>query len=531
MMDRVWVLLVGVLLLGIAPTSGHGANKRANSTVTLAAGMVPHVNSWVTLRITLPRAAGGITRVDMQDARGGVVIRRQLPIFRRHILLPMPYVAGAGGLGGQWPVVMRIRQAGEMLRVQHLQVDLPLGRSIPTTTIAVRNHRELDVSVVARALGTPLLPIIFSRRQLASSPVLNFAECRWLLLDRAVAQLLSPQRLMAMLSLGVRLVCIRSRPPNILPISAWHNSGTSTSGETVWTTRYFNGFKYGAPVVAPHLSRLRLTPLPAPAAWQYVAWAIGPLTIIMLILLRGAGLRRWQFIVSAGLGVALLSTAAIFWLTATTGVITIRYKWHTFFAPGPLSLYNTVTIARSSHPTGQVVAGTPDLTVPLAWSPRAWFAFRGCIKLHRNTAALAYPVARQPTILAYQPQAAVGRDLPRYSPTAACFPAALLPVGFSSKAGVMFMGGRIYFPIQPHHGHDFYNWLKRGNPAAQPVLNLWLLLQFNAHEHYYLSIRRGVQIIALPPTISRINSLPTREFTKRQLKIRSAGHYRKGAER
>lgn len=514
----VYFLWVGVLLLAIVPPPAHGADKRVGTlSVTLDGGMVPHVNSWATLRLTLPHLTGGMTAVTVQDVRGGVVIRRHLQIFRRHILMPIPYVSGAGGLGAPWPVVVRIHQAGGIWRVLNSQVDLPLIRSTPATTIAVWRHGDLDVSVVAKALGMPLQPLIFSRRQLASSPVLNFAACRWLLMDRAITPLLSRQRVLALLSLGVRLVDISSRPPGILPASAWHNSGIYTSGVTVWTTRSFDGFKYGVPVVVPQLSRLRITPLLSPAVWQYAAWAIGPLTLLMLMLLRGAGLRQWKFIFSIALGVLLLSAATLFWLSETTGVRTIRYRWQTCFAPGPLRLYNTITMARCLHPVNQSVEGAADnLTLPLAWSPRAWFAFHGCIKLHRDSAVLAYPVARQPTILAYHPRVVLSRNLPHYVWPKSFVSAASLPGGFSYQAGVLFTRGQIYSVIHPYRGHDFYNWLRRGYPAAQLALRFWLWLQFNVHRRYYVSLGHSrAQIIALPPSVSRIGSLSARKYTQR----------------
>jgi hypothetical protein len=500
MMEFVYRAFLGILLLAATATPAMGADTPdGRAAIALADHIVPHVNSWATLQIALPRIAGRSISVAIEDGRGGPIVRRRLRIFRRHILMPLPYIAGAGGLGGNWPVIVKIGRAGKILRVLHLGVELPLAGATHAATIAVPHVMTSQFGALTKAFNRRLTPVFFSRHQFALSPVLNLASCRWMLLSPATAHQLSHRRVMALLSLGVRLICVSTKPPDILPASAWHNSGSSGKSLTLWTTPRFDGFIHGPPVVIAHLAAVRIPPLHAPASWKYAAWAIGPLTIIMLILLRWAVMRRWYFILSLGIGVTLLSVAAILWLATTTGVVRTRYQWQTFLASGPLSVKDTVTMNRSLHRTGWVTGRSDAMTLPLAWSVRSWLAFHGIIDVHRNTAALTYQVSRRATILDYQLQAATSRYVARYPMALSAKYGELKKGKFSSDSGVLFSAGQVFLPSDPDHARDFFNWLSRQSLSTQATLHLWLRLQFNSrHKYYFIPGRHGTRIVAFP---------------------------------
>ena len=488
------------LLLAMLVRPATRADARADrAALTLAGGDAPHVNSWATLRLTLPSMAGGNITVEIRDLRGGPTIRRRLAVFRRHLLMPMPYVIGAAGLGGNWPVIITVRHAGRRLRVLNLKVDLPLANSIHGAFVAVRHHMQSQVNALSAALGKPLTPMVFSMRELAASPVLNFASCRWLLLDRTTAHELSRRRVLALLSLGVRLVSISNRPPAIPPASAWHRGRKSAAGYFIWTTPHFDGFSHGPPVVVPHLTKLRLPRVHAPGSWKLAAWAIGPVTILMLILLRWAVTRRRYFILSTAIGAGLLSAATVFWLTATTPSARTTLQWQTYIGHSELTLRTAITMNRSPHGSGRAVTHADGIALPLAWSGRAWFAFHGVVNLHRNAAALKYPVGRRVRILAYKTQAVFSPVLPRYGSGESRTRKRSPKSGLSPDQSVLFADGQIFLPVHPHQGRDFYNWLGQKDAMIQSTLHLWLLLQFNPHRRYdLLTGAHGIKIIALP---------------------------------
>jgi len=437
--------------------------------------------------------------VDMRDLRGGPTISRRLAVFRRHLLMPMPYVIGAAGLGGNWPVIITVRHAGQRLRVLNLKVDLPLAKSLHGAFVAVRHHMQSKVNALSAALGKPLTPMLFSMRELAASPVLNFASCRWLLLDRTTAHELSRRRVLALLSLGVRLVSISNRPPAILPTSAWHRSRKSAAGYFIWTTPHFDGFSHGPPVLVPHLTKLRLPRMHAPGSWKLAAWAIGPVTILMLILLRWAVTRRRYFILSTAIGAGLLSVATVFWLTATTPSTRTTLQWQTYIGHSELTLRTAIIMNRSPHGSGRVVTHADGIALPLAWSGRAWFAFHGVVDLHRNAASLMYPVSRRVRILAYKTQAVFSPGLPRYGSGESRTRKRSPKSGLSPDQSVLFADGQIFLPVHPHQGRDFYNWLGQKDAMIQSTLHLWLLLQFNPHRRYdLLTGAHGIKIMPLP---------------------------------
>ena len=468
--------------------------------IALDGGVVPHVNSWATLRLTLPPLSGGNITVEIQDLRGGPVVRRDLAVNRRHILMPLPYVAGAGGLGGAWPVVVKLFRSGKLLRVMRVHVDLPLARVGGAVTVGVPGAMRSQIPTLALALGKPVTPLLFSRRQLAASPVLNVASCRWLLLNRTTARQLSGRRVRALLSLGIRLVYIGIAPHGLLPPTVWRIAGKSAGDLSIWKTVRLNGFSHGASVVVPHLSRMRLPALHAPASWEITAWAIGPVTILMLILLRWAVPRGWYLIVSMAIGVTLLSAAAICWLTATTTAAQTTFQWQTEFPGAPVRMHTVIRIQRALHSSGWVAPHTRGITLPLAWSARAWFAFHGVISLHHNTSTLAYLITRHVTILGSQTTASVSPTLPRGSVSLSTGPSGMpgLPTDYSA----IFAAGRIFPSAHPHHGRDFYNWLDSQSPKVQSALRLWLLLQFNPHRRYALfTTANRLRVMPLPDRI------------------------------
>ena len=492
MSNRRWFKLnglFGVILctLFLAPVPALRAMAPSGQVrVALDGGLVPQINYWATLRLILPPLSGGDITVEIQDLRGGPTVRRHLAVYRRHILMPLPYVAGSGGLGGAWPVVVKLFRSGKLLRAMRAQVDMPLAHAEDAIPVAVPRAMRSQIAALALALGKPITPVSFSRRQLAASPVINVASCRWLLLNGTTAQQLSHRRIMALLSLGMRLVYIGGGRSKLLPAAAWSPTGKSANGLAIWKTLRLNGFSHGPPVVVPHLSRMRLPPLHAPGSWEMVAWAIGPVTMLMVILLRWAVPRGWYFIFSIAIGVALLSAASIFYLTATTHPAQSALQWQTDFPTAPVRISTTIRINRALHGSSWIAPHTRGITLPLAWSARAWFAFNGVIRLQRNTSALAYSMTRHVTILACQTRATVNSTFPRGglmpSTGSSAAPTSGFPVGYSA----LYAQGQIFLSAHPHHGRDFYNWLDRQPPKVQSTLRLWLLLQFNPHRRYAL---------------------------------------------
>ncbi len=454
--------------------------------IALDGGVVPHVNSWATLRLILPPLSGGNITVEIQDRRGGPMVRRRLAVYRRHILMPLAYVAGADGLGGAWPVVVKLFRSGELLRVMRAKVDMPLAHAEGAISLAVPRAIRSEIPALARALGKPVVPVLFSRRQLAGTPVLNVASCRWLLLNGATAQQLSSRRVMALLSLGMRLVYIGGGRSRLLPSSAWRTIGKSAHGLAIWKTLRLNGFSHGPPVIVPHLSRMRLPPVHAPRSWETVAWAIGPVTILMVILLGWAVPRGWYFILSLVIGVALLSAAAVCFLTATTAAAHNTFQWQTDFPAAAVRIGTTIGINRALHGSGWVAPPTRGITLPLAWSARAWLAFHGVISLHGNTTALAYSMTRHVTILASQTRATVNSTLPRGGFMASSGLSGVRASGVPNGYSALFASGQIFLAAQPRRGRDFYNWLHHQPSRVQSTLRLWLLLQFNPHGRYAL---------------------------------------------
>ena len=468
--------------------------------IVLDGGVVPHVNSWATLRLTLPPLSGGNITVEIQDLRGGPVVRRDLAVYRRHILMPLPYVIGAGGVGGAWPVVIKLFRAGELPRVLRVHVDVPLARLGGAVTVGVPRAMRSQITTLALALGRPVTPLLFSRRQLAASPVLNVASCRWLLLDGATARQLSHRRVRALLSLGIRLVYIGTAPNRLLPPSAWRIAGKSAGGLSIWKTVRLNGFSHGPPVVVPHLSRMRLPALHAPASWEMAAWAIGPVTILMLILLRWAVPRGWYLMVSMAIGVTPLSVAAVCWLTATTTAVQTTFQWQTEFPGAPVRMRTAIRIQRALHSSGWVAPRTRGITLPLAWSTPAWFAFHGVISLHPNTSTPAYLITRHVTILGCRTTASVSPTLPRGSLSLSTGPSG--EPGLPTDYSAIFAGGRIFLSAHPHHGRDFYNWLDSQPSKVRSALRLWLLLQFNPHRRYALfTSANRLRVMPLPDRI------------------------------
>lgn len=454
--------------------------------IALNGGVVPHVNSWATLRLILPPLSGGNITVEIQDSRGGPIVRRRLAVYRRHILIPLAYVAGADALGGAWPVVVKLFRSGRLVRVLRAKVDMPLAHTEGAIAVAVPRAMRSEIPALARALGKPVSPVLFSRRQLAGTPVLNVASCRWLLLNGATAQQLSARRVMALLGLGMRLVYIGAGQSRLLPSSAWRTIGKSAHGLAIWKMLRLNGFSHGPPVVVPHLSRMRLPPVHAPKSWETVAWAIGPVTILMVILLGWAVPRGWYFILSIVIGVVLLSAAAVCFLIATTAAAQNTFQWQTDFPTAAVRIGTTIRINRALHGSGWVAPHTRGIMLPLAWSARAWLAFHGVVILHRNTTALAYSMTRHVTILACQTRATVNSTLPQggLMPSSGHSGgrASGIPTGYSA----LFAYGQIFLSAHPRRGRDFYNWLHSQPPRVQSTLRLWLLLQFNPHRRYAL---------------------------------------------
>ncbi len=496
MSNRRWFkfyCVVGVILgiVFLAPTLRAMAPP-GQMRIALDGGVVPHVNSWVTLRLTLPPVSGSNITVELQDLRGGPTVRRRLAVYRRHILMPMPYVSGAGGLGGAWPVVVKLFRSGKLLGVLHAQIDLPLSHAEGAISVAVLRAMRSEIPALSLALGKPVTPLVFSRRQLTSSPALTVASCRWLLLNGTTAQQLSRRRVLDLLSLGIRLVYFGAGRGSLLPSSAWRIIGKSANGLAIWKTLRLNGFSRGPPMVVPHLSRMRLPPLHAPTSWEMVAWAIGPVTILMAILLRWAVPRGWYFILSIAIGVALLSTAAVCFLTATTAAAQSTFHWQTDFPTAPVRIGTTIRINRALHGAGWVAPHTRGIMLPVAWSARAWFAFHGVISLHRNTTTLAYSMTRHVTILACQTRATVTSTFPRGALRPSSGPSGVRASGFPTGYSALFAQGQIFLSAHPRHGRDFYNWLNRQPPQVQSTLRLWLLLQFNPRRRYalYTSVNR-----------------------------------------
>ncbi len=504
----IWVLLCSVIagaaIGGKVAFAAAGLPRSAAQVsgfcVRVTGSGAPVVNSWVTLRITLPNLRLPDAEVQIQDARGGLAICRDFGLLKRHFLIPLPYVAGADGNSGNWPVIVKILAAGKMVRSWHYSVPMRPAGAKPAWVMAVPRQLQSHVHAVAAAIGKQLVPLVISRRQLARSPVLNFASCRGMLLDRAATSVLSRRRVLALLSLGVRFVCTGEKPLRIFPAAAWRQAGNTAGGRMVWATPAFDGFGDGPQVVQPHLADLRIAPLKAPITWSIVAWAIGPLAIIMIILLHWAVPRQAGFILILAISLALLSAVGIFWLDETTGVTQTTSQWKTLYAPGPLALRNTVTVCRSLQSGNYQTLDPAAIMLPLAWSPRAWFAFHGQITLGRNSSHLAYPITRSATILGYEPQAVVGPDLPVNAAKPSTLQAALSHAVISSRrGGVIFFKGRIFDGKSAHRSHDYYNWLKAQNPSAQAALHLWLLLQFNPLRRYYLIPRsHPITIVALP---------------------------------
>ena len=475
----------------------RAAEPVSRADVAIAGGAVPPVNSWATLHLTLPSLSGGNITVELQDRRGGPIVRRRLAVYRRHILMPLPYVAGATGSSRAWPVVVKLFRAGKMQRVMQVHVDLPVARVGGAVIVGVPGAVRSQLPAVALALGKPVTPVLFSRRQLAASPVLNFATCRWLLLNRVTARQLPRRRVSALLSLGIRLIYLGTAPNRVLPAPFWRNTGKTAAVLPIWKTVRLHGFSHGPPMVVPHLSRMRLPGLHAPTSWEITAWAIGPLTIIMLILLRWAVPGQWYLIVSMAIGVALLSLAAICFLTATTTPAQTTFQWQTEFPAAPVRLRTTIRIQRALHGSSRAATHTRGITLPLAWSARAWLAFHGVITLHANTSTLAYRITRHVTILACQTTASIRPKLPGGNIIPPTAPSGALAVPLPKNYTALFARGQIFLPPHPHHGRDFYNWLNSQPTKVQPVLRLWLLLQFNPHRRY-----------ALCTTASRLRIMP-----------------------
>ncbi len=492
-----WPVLYAPVSLVLAMMMFGGHLRADPAAITLADGVAPHINSWATLRLTLPRLGGGDITVDIRDLRGGPTIRRTLKVFRRHILMPLPYVIGDGG---NWPVEVTMQHARKVLRVLNVDINPPRTGAIQNEVVAVCRNTRSRVGSFSAELEKVLTPILFSRRGLAASPVMNFASCRWMLLDRATAQLLPRRRVMALLTLGVRLACISAKPPGIPPVSAWHRiEGKFPDGDSLWTTPPLHGLLRGPPVVVPHLARLHIPPLQTPDSWGLAAWGIGPVTIIMLILLHGAIKRRRGFILAGAIGAAVLSAAAVFWLTATTPVQTTEFQWQTYFVPTGFHLRSTVTLVRSAQVRAGCATTGHDITLPLAWSNRSWFAFHGILDLRKNAATLSYPISRRVHILAYQMRMMPGPSRNENGSGEDTLPGAARKTGFSLNSTVRFADGRIFMPPASDHGRDFYNWLNQKNPMVQSTLRLWLLMQYRPHRSYDLTTDHDhVGIVVLP---------------------------------
>jgi hypothetical protein len=471
--------------------------------VDVAAAATREANSWVTLRITFPDLTLRHADVQIQDARGGLIIGRQFSLLRRHVLMPLPSIAGASGNSVRWPVIITLRVAGKVVRSFHYSIRLPPVAATPPPALALPRQLQGQLRPVAAAMGKKFVPLVVSSRQLARWPVLNFASCRWLLLDRTAAAALSQRRALALLSLGVRFICIGNKPPRLLPATAWTHAGNTSTGALVWITPAFDGFGHGPPVVQPRLARLRVAALTVPISWPIAAWVIGPLTIIMIILLRWVIPRRAGFMLVVAAGVTLLSVAAIAWLDDTTGLEQTSYQWMTYYPPGPLALRTTITVCRAlqdgSYGRSHHALEPAAITLPLAWSPRAWFAFHGQLTLGRNSSHLIYPLSRRITILTYETQAMVGPDLPDRLTMSAAIQAVQSRAGISSRhAGVIFFKGQVFTRIGARHGHDFYSWLHAQNPAAQAALHFWLRMAINPRRRYYLIPSGHLIIISLP---------------------------------
>ncbi len=490
--------------LSIRDSRGH------TPSISVAAGVHPSANSWATVRITLPHLTVSKVIVSLQDRRGGLIVQRQLTSAPAAILMPLPYIVGVAGPGGSWPVRLKICHSAKTLVAMDLNLNLPLVQTATFRTIAVPRDVASRVNAVATAMGEKFAPMWISRRQLASTPALNFSSCRFLLLDDSAARLLSHHRVMTLLSLGVRFIGIGASPPEILPHQSWQNIGQGDVAKHIWVTPKFDGLVHGPPVVVPHLARMRISPLRAPVSWQITAWAMGPLTILMLGLLYVAVIPRRRFLLSMAIGVVLLSTVTVLWLTDTTGRAANIYTWRTFMSPGPLSLRNTLVLQRSLRAQVRVSGDSAAITLPLAWSLHSWLAFHGLLIVQRNTAFLKYPITRHATILTYTPEAVLGVNPPIFATLPAQFnspntrPSTRSSSRPSSWSGreVLLSGGQIFMPAHRHHGHDFDDWLTHRNPRVQATLRAWLLMQFNPNERYYLLPRsHPVGIIAIgPPT-------------------------------
>ncbi len=468
--------LVAAFLLTIS------ASRVSAVTVRLAAGAPPQPGGWATLRITLShRLIRQALRLTIRDARGGPATVCRVNDNRRHVLVPLAYVAPATLPMGRWPVILTEQTNGGRRRTWKIQVRIPASLGAPRVVVAIPPGTTgllSKIAVLFKPARLAAMPI--TTAELRRSPPLDFSSCRAVLLNRRSAALLSRRRALQFIGVGTRLIYAGNQPPRWLPAGEWVTP--PAAHRKLWESRAAASFP---PVIVERLRRLGAPAPSAPKIWRIAALACGPIVLVAILLIRLATRRIRTGLFGLAVMAATISAGTIYLLDLHAGERAQRWSWRVLFHTGYVQTQCTLTALQTPRPATYAMRSNPGREeLPISRSPIGWFSIRGKIFVHPQSCGFQVKLRPGRPTFFYQQ-----RVWP-LSLRLTGLPGAGLAMwgkqkGFKAAANAAIISrGRFFQLNNPEHAHGVESWLGRQPRSLRQAVRAWLALQFKAGHRY-----------------------------------------------
>ena len=289
------------IFLGAMMCVGMCAASARAVTAELATGDAPRGERWETLVVHVAIPPGG-ARLSVRDARGGLMVSRNVDGGEGDVLMPLPFVAESELPDGVWPVEIGVGDDFEKVSVTRP------GRT--------RNDRfrvalvgDASVEAAQGLSGLPLATVKISATDLVSGPPLAFAGFDAVVIPEAVAVRVEEQRILTLAATGVKIIVAGERPANFERL-AWQAVGTGKA----WI---FPASSLPAlPVIEPALASSRVLQVEATAngTVRAVVALVPVAALILIVLMRGMIRGRWSVLLGCVAGFAVLTGGTLFLL-------------------------------------------------------------------------------------------------------------------------------------------------------------------------------------------------------------------------
>lgn len=478
-----------LILSAILTMMGAFTVDAAPPTIGLACPVPPIDGHWTALRITLPSGMSSPITVSLRDARGGPELIRTFNSSRRSVLFSLPFLQSNRLSSRIWPIEISLDNYPDKKRWQTFSVVRSEATGAMIAIATLPNTRRLLSKIGTLFQPAVLVPMRISDQELANTPVLALASCRYVLLDKHAARKLSFARELALISVGIKLVFHGSVPPRHLHALLWrqmagHPNFWQLPGSK---TSVFNP----PPIVVRRLGRMSLPTVRAPATWKYAIWGFIPIGLMLIALVRLATHRALIGLGILAMALALFSLGTLWWLNQSSKPLLATCQWVTQSVSDILAIQNHFILAaplRGGNVQISNHAALPPL--PIVADASQWLKLHGKIYLsgHVNRLTLFVPVDRiQPVGWSYTLTASPLPPSPS-PPNLLQWQHQMRNRGWRLSRSVFIVNGQV-FPINhPLQETSFNFWVDQQTRAIRNSLRAWFALNFLASRSYCVEL-------------------------------------------